>query len=113
MARTRRAGDHRGMTTTASITQTRPVKSSELRVGDVVREHGMRVRVDSITVREGWGSHGMDVYCGAGTVLNLDGVLAAKIVPASFLCTEKWVEGHGWTIDRRDAWTVQGNDMAR
>lgn len=31
----------------------------------------------------------------------------------SFLRTEKWVEGQGWTTDPDDSWTVQGNDLAR
>jgi hypothetical protein len=96
------------MTETASTTQTRTVKSSELQVGDTVREHGMRVRIDAIKVYEDRGP----VYSCAGTVLNLEEVRTARIVPMSFLTTEKWVEDQGWTVDRRDAWTVQGNDLA-
>ena len=90
---------------------TRTLKTSELREGDIVLEHGMRVRLDS-GVRTPESEHGT-VYSRPGTVLNLDEVREAKIIPPSFLGDgEKWVEGRGWTTDRDDSWTVQGNDLA-
>jgi hypothetical protein len=95
------------------VTGTKTVKSSEIQVGDVVREHGMRVRIDGVTVHERQGSNGLTVYSCKGTVINLDEVLAAKVIPAHFLTSDKWVAGQGWVIDRRDLWTVQGNDLAR
>jgi hypothetical protein len=88
---------------------TRTVKTGEIKVGDVVREHGMRVRIDSIKTYE---DRGLAACACRGTVLNLDEVLADKIVPASFLRTERREDGKGWVTDRRDAWTVQGNDLA-
>jgi hypothetical protein len=96
----------------SSTQQTGTVKTSEIHVGDIVREHGMRVRIDSIKYHAAQAPRLLPVCACRGTVLNLDEVLDAKIVPASFLTTEKWVEGEGWVTDRRDAWTVQGNDLA-
>jgi hypothetical protein len=92
------------------------VKSSEIKPGMIVREHGMRVRIDS--VREYPSSARMSqppsvVYSCLGTVLNLDEVREAKVVPMSFLTRDEWVEGKGWTVTRNDAWTVQGNDLAQ
>src|SRR5258708_32722228 len=99
--------------------ETRTVKTSGIQVGDVVRAHGMRVRIDSIRVyadnqpERQRVKPDMPVYACLGTVINLDEVLAAGIVPPSFLTRDEWVERKGWTITRRDAWTVQGNDLAR
>ncbi|MGH3402851.1 MAG: hypothetical protein ACRDRJ_10180 [Streptosporangiaceae bacterium] len=95
-----------------SSQQTRTIKSSEIRVGDVVRTHGMRVRIDRVREFEpvdGRGDKGMPGYACAGTVLNLAEVLANDWVPASFLQTRK---GDGYAEDRDDLWVVQGNDLA-
>jgi len=100
------------------VTDTRTVKSSEIQVGDIVRAHGMRVRIDAIRVysdnqpERQRVTPDMPVYACQGTVINLDEVLAAGFVPAGFMTTDKWVHGQGWVIDRRNAWTVQGNDLA-
>jgi hypothetical protein len=91
------------------MADTKTVKSSEIQVGDVVLNYGMRIRIDAI--REY--ADPMPVYACDGTVLNLDEVKADGIVPMSWLCTDKWVERQGWVIDRRDRWVVQGNDLAR
>ncbi|RZU28227.1 hypothetical protein EV284_6393 [Streptomyces sp. BK022] len=81
-------------------------KSSELTEGDIVREDGMRVRLESLDF--GRGSHpDRSVYSWTGTVLNMDEVREAGHVPLSFLCTWK----SGGVIDRQDVWTVQGNDF--
>lgn len=92
------------MTTAPNVT----VKdSSQLAQGDIVRTHGMRVRLD----------HGAShqrpdraVYSWVGTVLNLDEVRAEGHVPMSFLRTQKWESG--WVTDREDVWVVQGNEFA-
>ncbi len=94
------------MTTTQS-TETRTVKTSELRVGDVVLTHGMRVRIDSIKSYKG--STGLPAASCSGTVLNLAEVLEEGYVPASFLRTRK---SEGYSEDRDDFWNVQGNDLA-
>lgn len=81
----------------------------ELKVGDVVQEWGMRVRLDDGGPARG--HHLRDVYHFSGTVLNLDEVLKVGFVPPSFLCTSKW-DGSRWVTDRRDHWIVQGNELA-
>lgn len=94
--------------------ETRTVKSSEIQVGDVVREHGMRVRIDEIHTYPSGRESYPTVYACQGTVLNLDEVREAGIVPMSFLCTDyRWVAGEGHVPARRDHWNVQGNDLAR
>ncbi|PNG17016.1 hypothetical protein [Streptomyces cahuitamycinicus] len=83
--------------------------SSQLAEGDIVREHGMRVRLDKLTTVE---RQGLTVYHWAGTVLNMPEVREAKHVPLSFLRTQKWEPGQGWVTDREDYWAVQGNKLA-
>ncbi|MGW1275572.1 hypothetical protein ACWD4V_01255 [Streptomyces tsukubensis] len=78
--------------------------SSQLAEGDIVRTHGMRVRLDRCTTRD---DSGRTVYAWSGTVLNLDEVRADRHVPMSFLRTYK-----GNTVVRDDEWTVQGNTFA-
>ncbi|MGW2550031.1 hypothetical protein [Streptomyces sp. NPDC001635] len=94
---------------TPELPQTTIKDSSELAEGDIVREHGMRVRLDKLTTVE---RPGCTVYHWAGTVLNVDEVREAKRVPMSFLRTEKWEAGKGWVTDRDDYWAVQGNKLA-
>jgi hypothetical protein len=60
----------------------------------------MRVRLGEIEQYQG--PYGV-VTWSIGTVLNLDEVRAAGIVPAAFLRRD----------GREDAWNVQGNDNAR
>lgn len=103
-----------GMATRDEIQQaSRPaptitVKSSALRPGHIVREHGMRVRIDSV---HPYASDGPNrdrypvVYSCPGTVLNVPEVRAARIVPAGFLACEVHPGGA--------CWHVQGNDLAR
>jgi hypothetical protein len=89
------------------------IPTSQIRVGDVVRAYGMRVRIDTIREYAPEGSSGSDVaWSCQGTVLNLDEVRAAQLVPMGWLTRDKWVEGQGWAACRDDAWTVQGNDLA-
>ncbi|MFF4543699.1 hypothetical protein ACFY1J_05540 [Streptomyces sp. NPDC001406] len=96
-------------TETANTPQTTLKDSSQLVKGDIVSEHGMRVRLDNLTTVE---RQGLTVYCWVGTVLNMDEVREAKHVPLSFLRTDKWEPGKGWVTDREDVWTVQGNKLA-
>jgi hypothetical protein len=89
------------------------VKTGDIQVGDIVLEHGMRVRIDEIETYPG-GPHGMGtVYACRGTVTNLIEVRQAGIVPRHFLFNEPRYNG-GPTADgaREDYWVVQGNDLA-
>lgn len=108
------------------------VPTQNLRAGDIVLCHSMRVRLGTLRTYHGGsysGRHGTEgrctqghgpagtdsccvVYSWSGTVLNLDEVRAAGIVPVSWLRTEKWVDGSGWATDRDNQWTVQGNFRA-
>jgi hypothetical protein len=98
----------------AAMPATEIVNTGELRPGDIVREHGMRVRIDSVREYKPDGSSGAErAWSCPGTVLNVDEVLAAHSVPRSFLETYGYREGAGWQTERRDAWTVQGNHRAR
>jgi hypothetical protein len=92
--------------------QTRTVKTSELKVGDIVRNYGMRIRINAITEHKDEKSHGGVFWSSDGQVLNLDEVREAGIVPMSWLRTERFVDGEGWVTDRVDFWNVQGNDLA-
>ena len=87
------------------------VETGEVRVGDVVLEHGMRVRIDEIRTYPG-GEHGT-VYACLGTVLNLDEVREAGIVPPSFLYNEARHSSKDAPGTREDYWVVQGNNLAR
>lgn len=91
------------MTETASTTQTRTVKTSELQVGDTVRHYGMRIRIDAVHPYDG--GNGLTAYSCPGTVLNIAEVRAADYVPMSFLRCSIHPGGA--------CWHVQGNDLAR
>jgi hypothetical protein len=86
------------------------LNTTELRIGDVVHLYGMRIRLDNpphIEQRE------RTVYAWVGDVLNPDEVIAAGVVPRSFLGDNYWIEGQGWMWFQTNKWTVQGNDLAR
>jgi hypothetical protein len=90
------------------MTKTETVKTSQIQVGDIVREHGMRVRIDSIRPYEshsGSGTPGMTAYSCPGTVLNVEEVREAGYVPMGFLQCSIHPGGA--------CWHVQGNDLAR
>jgi hypothetical protein len=90
------------------------IDTSQLRPGDIVVEHGMRIRVDQVNeYRPQGGSAAERAWSCPGTVLNVADVLAQHVIPASFLETYGYSEMEGWVVERRDAWTVQGNDRAR
>src|SRR5258708_26678868 len=89
-----------GSTWTDPEPTTATVPTGQLRVGDVVLNYGMRVRIDAINPYPG--QYGPAWSC-PGTVLNVAEVLAAEVVPASFMTRE----------GRRDYCAVQGNYRAR
>ncbi|GAA5070485.1 hypothetical protein [Streptomyces similanensis] len=80
-------------------------KSSQLERGDIVHTHGMRVRLDRLISRTGESE--CQVFAWQGTVLNLDEVLKAGHVPASFL--RHW---EGPYLVQNNRWSIQGNDLA-
>lgn len=92
---------------------TTTVRTGELMPGDVVVEHGMRVRIDEVReYRPDGASSEQRAWSCPGTVLNVDDVTAQHVIPASFLEIYGYREGEGWVVERRDAWTVQGNALA-
>jgi len=94
--------DLRPATTTVSKT------SGELRAGDIVRVHGMRVRLDEPNPPHSTNTDDDVVHSWTGTVLNLADVHAAGHVPRLFL--QRWA---GLSLLREDAWTVQGTNAVR
>ncbi|MEV5283380.1 hypothetical protein ACFYMW_35725 [Streptomyces sp. NPDC006692] len=82
--------------------------SGELRAGDIVRVHGMRVRLDAPNPPHSTDTDDDVLHSWTGTVLNLADVHAAGHVPRSHL--RRW---SGLTLLREDAWTVQGADAVR
>lgn len=99
------------------------VSTPDLRLGDVVLCHGMRVLLDtephvwSGTYAAGTGARmiplgvvARPVYSWPGRVLNVDEVREARIVPMSFLHDDA---PQSPFYGRRDIWTVQGNEWAR
>lgn len=90
------------------------VNTSELRAGDVVLTHGMRVRLMG-DAKVTHGAYG-DVYGWNGRVTNLDDVKADKVIPLGWLYPDKWGAGEsgGWGKDwtAEPSWWVQGNKLA-
>src|SRR5260221_2565198 len=70
--------------TYGQVPQPETVRTGQLRVGDVVLTHGMRVRIDAVNQYRG-GRGGAPAWSCPGTVLNLAEVLAAQLIPPSFL----------------------------
>jgi hypothetical protein len=90
---------------------TTTVVTGEIRVGDLVLNYGMRIRIDEIQVHDDATSHGGKVYCCLGTVLNRDEAIEVHDIPRSFMYdNERFVHGPGH--GREDFWNVQGNDLA-
>ena len=85
---------------TPTVTLTR-VKSSDLRAGDVVTAHGVRVRIPQPTNHEAWTDpertmQGRTIYYAVGAILNRDDLrddVARYLGPT------------------RMEWTIQGNDL--
>ena len=93
------------------MSDTKSIPTGDIKVGDVVLTHGMRVRIDEIKTYPG-GEHGT-VYTCPGTVLNLDEVREARIVPRSFLYNAARDSSKDAPGAREDYWVVQGNNLAR
>lgn len=93
---------------------TENVNTSELRPGDVVLEHGMRIRIDEVREYTPHGAIGERAWCCPGTVLNVTEVTSQHVIPAAFLETYGYSEeAGGFVAERHDAWTVQGDTRAR
>ena len=93
------------------------LNTTELRGGDIVHTHGMRVLLDAdplIRPKSDCRGSTWDVYAWPGTVLNKDEVTAGSPphIPAAFLRTEKYDPARGWVTDRDDYWSIQGNELA-
>lgn len=90
------------------------VDTTELRAGDVVLTHGMRLLLtgDPQVTPGAYGG----VYGWTGLVTNLEEVKAAGIVPVGWLYPDKWGAGEngGWGKDwaAEPSWRVQGNSLA-
>lgn len=86
------------------------LNTHDLRLGDVVHLYGMKVRLDNPPVIE---QRERTVYAWTGDVLNPDEVIAAGLVPRSWLGDWYYIAGTGWEWFQTNRWTVQGNDLAR
>jgi hypothetical protein len=94
-------------------TPTVSVDTSQIRVGDLVLNYGMRIRIDEIQVHEDETSYGGKVYRCLGTVLNVEEAIEKYDIPRSFMFNE--IRHVYCTLHpgaREDFWNVQGNDLA-
>lgn len=92
---------------------TTSVTTDQLEPGDVVLEAGMRIRVDEVRAYHPQGSNGDERgFSCPGTVLNAAEVLAAGTVPESMMHVYGYTDGEGFTVQRRDGWTIQGTAQA-
>jgi hypothetical protein len=86
------------------------VDTTQLRTGDIVLTHGMRVLLGEEMVRRQ--VHDRTIVSFDGTVLNLEEVLAEGLVTAGLLRTKRWDDKiHRWVVDREDQWPIQGNQF--
>lgn len=96
------------------MTETLWLKSSELRPGDVVLTHGMRLLIDQ-EIKSYPGTYGT-VYATPAKVTNPEEVKAEAFIPWSWLFPDVWGKGErgGWgkDWDADPRWDVQGNDNA-
>jgi hypothetical protein len=84
--------------------------TSQIRVGDLVLNYGMRIRIDEIKVIE---EPDGNCYCCLGTVLNKDEAIKVHDIPRSFMFNEiRHVHGPDHPGAREDYWNVQGNSLA-
>ncbi|MCY0955822.1 hypothetical protein [Streptomyces sp. H27-H5] len=90
------------------------VNTSEIRIGDVVLVHGMRVLIEK-EPRNWPGGYSSTVYGVIGKVLNPEEVKEAKCVPYHWLFEEKFIPGVGWRYDYEGGarWYIQGNEWAQ
>lgn len=98
------------------MTETIPTKVSELEVGDIVWNYGMRIEL--LTKNDDKGYWGADpelpVYWFCGKILNVEEVNEREVVPFSWRCeTRSEFEGTVKWSDKGDRWQVQSNDLVR
>jgi hypothetical protein len=89
------------------------VATPDLQLGDIVLAYGMRILLD--TPAETFPNPNRETICYSwlGTVLNADEAVTVHRIPRSFLSTDIWVDGTGWTRVQDNRWNVQGNHFAR
>lgn len=85
----------------------------ELRRGDIVCEHGMRVLIDGDPQLSK--SHpGNSTFYHRGLILNPDEVREAGFVPWGWLFDNSYdYENRCWVKTGEPRWTIQGNELAR
>lgn len=93
------------------ITTINNVSTPDLRRGDVVLTHGMRVLLDG--ERNSRTDMGREVIWWVGLVLNPDEAIDIYRIPRSFIGEHKWNDNEGWVFIQTNRWSVQGNDLAR
>ena len=86
------------------------VPTSELREGDVVFNHGMRLRLGPVHVYDEFPR--LPVYASVAVVENEEEAVAQGTVPRSWMHRDVFVNGR-WTRSPEATWTVQGNELAR
>lgn len=89
------------------------ITTPELREGDIVHEHGMRVLIDGEPQLSK--SHpGDQTFYHRGLVLNPDEVKAAGFVPYGWLFQNSHYDydKRCWVRETEPRWTVQGNQLA-
>lgn len=91
------------MTATATLT------TDQLRQGDVVHTHGMRVLLDRPV--ENYEDRASTVYRAPGLVQNWAEFRGDSLI-WGFLHDSEWAEGVGWRRVFTGRWTVQGNKLA-
>ena len=95
---------------TANVRNTQTRDTSQIQVGDLALNYGMRIRIDEIKVIE---EPDGNCYCCLGTVLNRDEAIEQYDIPRSFMFNEaRHVHGPEHPEAREDYWNVQGNDLA-
>jgi len=86
------------------------VKSSDLRAGDVVCAHGVRVLIPQPTTHEAWTDpertmQGRTIYYAVGTILNRDDLrddVSRYLGPTRMEWTIQGNDLTTWTVDRED-----------
>lgn len=93
------------------MTNTIPTKVSELEVGDIVWNHGMRIELltKNSSVDD---DPTLPVYWFCGKILNVEEVNERGVVPFAWRCeTRPQFEGLVNWSDKGDRWQVQSNDL--
>lgn len=95
------------------------VKSTDLRMGDVVLCHGMRVKLDRTPVMFSYRRRTDDLLMDDGRswhglVLNPEQAIHEYDIPPGFIYhPADHHNGKRWVAATEPRWTVQGNDLAR